>query len=511
MRCGLLLLAAGFLTANLSAANLDLRLSDAAMRGDQAAVRALLQDHADVNAAQPDGTTALHWAVRQDDLDTVEALLRAGANAKAATRYGVTPLYLAATSGNAAMIEKLLKAGADPNSANPSGETALMTAARTGKVEAVKMLLDHDAQVNPRESVRQQTALMWAVTENHPDVVKLLLAHGADLSAFTRVYVPEGDAPAPRVAGASGAGVARQRAIPTANGAMTPLLFAARDGHREIVDLLLDAGADIKWTSANRTSPLLVAIINGHIDLALHLLERGADPNTADAYGRAPLFGAVEMRDFNHERYPDLEMDGGDPTALIQALLAKGADPNARTNTVPARGFMQQDASWVNFDGETPFLRAALSGDVALMRTLIEKGADPNLPTYLGTTPLMAAAGINYVTAQTFLRSEEEYLDAIKLCLEKGADINATNSEGFTPMHGAANRGWESVIKLLAERGAKLDVKDKEGRTPLTFAGGVFLAVRPPEAKPKAIALLHQLMGDTTTATASGSASAGKP
>jgi uncharacterized protein len=496
MRIGLPFLAGGFLAACVSAASLDLRLPDAAMRGDHDSIRALLRDHADANAAQADGTTALHWAVRQNDLETVDALLGAGANVKLATRYGITPLYLAAENGNAAIMDKLLKAGADPNSATPGGETALMTAARTGKLDAVKLLLDRDARVNTRESMRQQTALMWAVTENHADVVKLLLEHGADLAAFTSVYMPEGDAPPPRVAGASGAGVARQRAIPTANGAMTPLLFAARGGSREIVDLLLNAGADLSWTSANRTSPLLIAIVNGHINLALHLLERGADPNTADAYGRAPLFAAVEMRDFNHERYPDLELDGGDPMALIQALLAKGADPNTRTNTVPVRGFMQQDASWVNFDGETPFLRAALSGDIELMRLLISKGADPNIPTFRGTTPLMAAAGINYVVGQTYLHSEEEYLDAIKLCLENGAEINATNSEGFTPMHGAANRGWESVIKLLAERGAKLDVKDKEGRTPLTFAGGVFLAVRPPEAKPKAIALLHQLMGD---------------
>ena len=482
--CGGYLLASFLTVAGLAATNGDARLADAVMRADKDAVQALLQQKAAVNGPQADGTTALHWAVRQNDLQTTDLLLRAGADVKATTRYGVTPLYLACTNGNAAIVEKLLSAGADANSANPGGETALMTAARTGKPDAVKALLDRGADVNAKEGVRGQTALMWAVVENHPEAARLLIARGADLNAHTMVYVPEGDAPPARPAQASGAGMTRQRAIPTANGAMTALLFAAREGNREMVQLLLDAGADMKWTSANRTSPLLIAILNGHINLAMSLLDRGADSNAVDAYGRGPLFAATELRNFNTERYPDLVMDGGNPMELIKALVAKGAKVNARTNTVPVRGFMQSDASWVNFDGQTPFLRAALSGDVALMRYLLEKGADPNIPTLRGTTPLMAAAGINYVVGQTFMHPESEYLEAVKLCLDKGNQINATNSEGFTPMHGAANRGWESVIQLLADNGAKLDVKDKEGRTPMTFAEGVFLAVRPPEAKP---------------------------
>jgi ankyrin repeat protein len=164
---------------------------------------------------------------------------------------------------------------------------------------------------------------------------------------------------------------------------------------------------------------------------------------------------------------------------------------------------MQFDASWVNFDGQTSFVRAALSGDIEVMRLLLEKGADPNIATTQGTTALMAASGVNWIPGQTYSRSEADYAEAVKLCLERGADVNAANSLGFTAMHGAANRGWESVIQILADHGAKLDVKDNAGRTPMTFAEGIFLAVRPPEAKPKAIALLKHLMAGATTTPAS--------
>ena len=210
--------------------------------------------------------------------------------------------------------------------------------------------------------------------------------------------------------------------------------------------------------------------------------------------GRAALFAAIDLRNFNHEKYGDLPTDGRDPLDLIKALLKKGANPNLKTDTVPVHGLMQFDASWVNFDGETPFVRAALSGDIEVMRLLLENGADPNIATTQGTTALMAAAGINWIPGQTYSHSEAEYVEAVKLCLDRGADVNAHNSLGLTAMHGAANRGWESMIQILADHGAKLDVKDNAGRTPMIFAQGIFLAVRPPEAKPKAIALLKQLM-----------------
>ena len=451
--------------------------------------------------AAPDGTTALHQAVRQNDVATVDALIERGADVKAATRYGVTPVSIAALNGNAAILRRLLDAGANPDTATPGGETALMTAARTGSVEAVKLLLDHGANVNAKDAVRAQTALMWAVTEKHPEIVKLLAARGADVNARTNVTIPKGEYSPARAGGAAGAGIIRQRALPKADGGMTPLLFAVRDGNTDMMRLLLELGADLEQSSGNHTSPLLIALLNGQVGIATELLERGANPNAADDYHRAALFAAIDLRNFNHEKYPFLYSDGRDPLDLIEALLAKGADPNLRTDTVPVHGLMQFDGSWVNFDGQTPFIRAALSGDIDVMRLLLQHGADPNIATAQGSTALMAASGINWIPAQTFSRSEAEYVEAVNLCLERGADVNATNSLGLAAIHGAANRGWVSVIQILADHGAKLDVKDNGGRTPMTFAEGTFLAIRPPAAKPEAIALLKKLMGSEATTT----------
>jgi len=469
------------------------------MRGDREAVRALLQKGVEIDAAQPDGMTALHWAARRDDVETAAVLLRAGARVTAATRYGILPLYLASVNGSAAMIDLLLKAGADANAATPGGETALMTAARTGRTDAVTLLVDRGANVNAREAVRGQTPLMWAVLENHQAVVRLLLARGADVNAQTNVSVPDGTSGKPEATsgdiGAHGPGIYRSRAVPSPSGAMTSLHFAARDGRLEMARILLDAGADIDRRSANGTGPLVAAITNNHIELALFLVEKGADVNAADDfYKRTPLFAAVERRnpDYTRDTAPPVA-DARDPMDLIKVLLERGARPNARVNTTPFRGFYQVSANWANFDGQTAFLRAALNGDITLMKLLLAHGADPNLATNDGATPLMAAAGINWVVAQTYSRSDAEFLEAARLCLELGNDVNAVNSQGFTAMHGAANRGFDAMIALLAKSGARLDVKDKQGRTPMTFAEGVFLAVQPPVRKPETIALLKKL------------------
>jgi ankyrin len=500
------------LSLMISAAPGDAKLADAAMRGDTATIRTLLQQRADINGAQTDGTTALHWAVRRDDLETVQLLLRAGARVTASTRYGVTPLYIAAANGTARTLDVLLRAGANPNAANPGGETPLMTASRTGSVEAVRLLLERGASVNAKEEVRGQTALMWAVTENHREVVTLLLERGADINAQTSVSIPDGmetsilraDGTQAQSAniGAAGPGVYRARAIPSPSGALTPLMFAAREGHQEMARLLVDAKANLNSRSANGTTALSIAIVNNKIELARYLLQAGADPNiTDDYYKRSPLFAAIEMRNLNFPpETPPPPPDPGNPLDLIKDLLDRGANPNARSNTAPVRGFMQLTGSWVNFDGQTPFIRAALAGDITVMRLLLEHGADPNLTTDQGSTAFMAAAGVNWVIGETFSRSEAEYLEAAKLCLEKGADVNAVNQQGFRAIHGAANRGFDAMIRYLAANGAQLDPKDSQGRTPMTFAEGVFLALQPPSRKPTTIALLQELMKQAPSA-----------
>jgi ankyrin repeat protein len=152
----------------------------------------------------------------------------------------------------------------------------------------------------------------------------------------------------------------------------------------------------------------------------------------------------------------------------------------------------------VDFTGQTPFLTASLAGDVTVMKMLLDKGADPHIPTYGGTTALMAAAGVNWVVDQTADHGPEALLEAFKMCVELGMDVNAVNSMGLTALHGAANRGSDDIIRLLVDLGARVDVADTEGRTPLTWAEGVFLATHPAQPKPSSIELIKQLSTGTT-------------
>lgn len=494
----------GLLPAFAAAAD-DTRLADAAMKGDGVAVRALLTENVDVNAPGKDGTPALHWSVRTDDLQTARLLITAGADATLPNRYGLTPLALATANGNAAMMGLLLEAGADPNAADPAGETMLMTASKIGVIEAVQLLLDRGAAVDAKDEAFQQTALMFAVRENRADVVRLLLSKGAAVNATTRVgATPNWVLPNSVPGFGHGVGIVRgglpargsRAPIP---GGLSPLQYAARDGRVDVAKILLDGGADINQVEANAITPLITAIVNNRVDMVRLLIDRGADIKAADWYGRTPLWAAVETRnmDFDNATF-DNSIDRAPFLALIKVLLDKGADPNVRMKEVPPirRAFLRVtgDLSWVDMTGQTPFLRAALAGDVAVMRLLLEYKADPQIPTFAGTTPLMIAAGINWVFSQTYDEGQAARLEAVKLCHELGMDVNAVNSMGLTALMGAANNGSDDIIRFLVENGAKLDPKDKEGRSALTWAEGVFLATHPGRPKPASIALLKELM-----------------
>jgi ankyrin repeat protein len=469
VRCarGLMLLAA-VSVASLGAAGNGLKVVDAVKQGNLAAVRALISQHADVNVAEADGMTALHWAVRADDVPTVQVLLRARANVKAVSRYGVTPIILAAQNGDTALVDALLKAGADPNSALPEGETVLMTAARTGSASAVKTLVAHGANINAKENWQGQTALMWAAAQNNAAAVKTLIDLGAEKNERSKLLsFPEFKFET------SGMAIT---VLP--RGGWTPLMYAARDGAIDAVRALADAKADLNATDPDGTTALMYAIINAHFDTAAALIEKGADPNVADSTGTTALYSAVDM----HTLGPMLSrpspklVDTLDAADIAKRLIDHGADVNARLKR-PILGrhhLPTGDASLG--EGTTALARAAKSNDLQLMRMLLDAGADPKLTLKDRTTPLMiAAAGGAVVGAYAIAIpvTEDSSIEAIKLCLERGVDVNAFNTNGATALHSAVQRGAERVVRYLGEHGAKLDMKNKQGRTPLDVALGV--------------------------------------
>jgi ankyrin repeat protein len=488
------------------------RLADAAMNRDVDAVRAMVREGADPDALGMYDTPALLWVVRYQDADTARRLLDAGADPNLRNAHGVGPLHLAVMNGDLVTARTLLEAGADPELRDHAGETPLFAAARTGDPAMTKLLLAHGARADTREPRYAQTPLHVAARESSVAVARLLIDGDADVNART---LP-GEIPAFRLpadnAGSKGVGIVRggwpdrgmRYPVP---GAKTPLLYSTRAGSLEMTRLLVEAGADLEQTDENGNTPLLNAILNasvandgraaGHFATAEYLIARGADVGASDWYGETPIWAAVDVRNLDIAGPGrDNGIDRERALRLIERLLAAGADPNARIREYPPeRRFVTRlgSLSWVDFTGQTPFLRAALAGDTTVMRLLLEHGADPNIATFGGTTPLMAAAGVNWVVNQTFDEGPGALLAAVELAHSHGNDVNAVNSMGLAAIHGAANRGSNDIIAYLASHGASLDIADHEGRTPLVWAGGVFLATHPPDRKPETIALLERL------------------
>ena len=468
----------------------EARVADAVEKQDAAAVLALLAQKADVNAAQADGTTALMWAVRQDDAELVDRLLRAGAKVSAANRYDITALNLACVNGNPAMIELLLKAGADANASGPEGETALMTVAHTGNVDAAKVLLAHGAKVDARESWRGQTALMWAAAQSHPAMVRELLAHGADVNARSAQQEWKRQVTAEP----------REKWMP--QGAMTPLLFAARQGCLECVQILAEKGADLNASDLEGVSPLLLALINGHYDVAGFLIGKGANVNAADKTGRTPLYSAVDFHTLPASNRPaPREIDNTlSSMDIVKMLIEHGANVNAQLERQqPYRTKLDRGDDTMFGAGTTPLLRAAKAGDTEVVRLLLAKGADAKLTTRTGINPLMAAAGVGTREEDTTGRhkTQTEAVETITLLLGAGVDVNAVDGAGRSALHGAAMWGLDQVVQFLGERGAKLDVKDKRGFTPLDAAegkaGGLGFDAATGEPHPTTAMLLRQL------------------
>jgi len=438
-----------------AAANLP--LINAARNADKESVRRLVQEKVDVNAAEGDGTTALHWASYRDDLESADLLIKAGANVDAANDLGATPLWTASLNGSAAMVRRLLEAGANPNAALLLGETPLMVAARSGNADVVQQLVARGANVNAR-AARGQTALMWAAAQKHPNVVKALLAQRADVHARSESW-RQMEAVSPH-------GVPEyNREIPY--GKNTPLMFAARVGDLESARLLVAAGANVNDEDAWGVSVVTLAAHSGFRDLVEFLLDKGADPNRSAA-GFAPLHEAIMRRD----------------EALVRTLLAHGADPQARLQAwTPTR----RQSSDLHFEpelvGANPYWLAARFWQPNVMRLLVELGADPHFVHRSdrivdgkegraydhrldATNALMAALGMggggNAWVQPDRSRREALTLDTVKLAVDLGVDVNATNTDGRTALDAAKTLKYETVVAYLVSKGAKAGVTDKK-------------------------------------------------
>ncbi len=480
-------------------------VADAAARGDRDAVKALLKNAADVNAAQGDGMTALHWAAMNGDVDLAQMLIVAGANVKATTRLGsYTPLYLASQQGQGAIIQALIKAGGDVKAGTPNGTTPLMVAAASGELDAVKVLVDAGSDVNAKDGVRLQTPLMYAAASNRAAVITYLASKGADLKAASKVsdlanlsregagfggnpQVP-GAPGGQGAAGAQGAQAGGRRGpmpgvdrnynlneLIVAHGGLTPLLYAARQGYLESATALLSAGADVNGESAgDRTSPLLMAIINGHFDLAKMLLDKGANPNAVSAQGVSPLYGVLNVEWAPKALYPQPQAHKQQKLSyleLMKALIDKGADVNARTRMKVWYSGYSFDLSGVDEIGASVFWRAAYASDIAAMKLLVASGADPNVPT-------MKPAGRARFGDMTETREvvDQSGLPPIPVGGPSVTPLHAAAGVGYGEGFGAnshrfAPTGMLAAVKFLVEElGADVNAADHEGNTALHHA-----------------------------------------
>ena len=475
---GLLLVLAGAYAA--AAAPPEAALADAARRGDWAAVRTLLEEGADVDAREGDGSTALHWASYRDDREAAARLIRAGADVDAANDLGVTPLWAACENGSSAMVEILLGAGADPDVPLPFGETPLMTAARAGNADVVGRLLDAGADVDAATAegaYGAQTALMWAVAQRHPSVVAVLLAHGADVDARSTTFT-ETVKTISTYANYGLQCVPRDECYITEvpSGGFTPLLFAARVGDVASARLLVAAGADVNQAAPDGAGALAVAALSGSAAVAALLLDSGADPNAAGG-GYAPLHAAILHRD----------------PMLVEALLSAGADPDARVSASTRYTRDSADFFFPPWFVRAPaFWLAARHREAGLMRLLARHGADPlatHRPAYWTSdrrtaasrmwveegeiTALMAAVGLGgrdplwavdhraRVAEATELgqgpdRAEAEAatLAAVRAAVELGVDVGAADARGRTAVSAAMSDGFDDVVAFLVEHGA---------------------------------------------------------
>jgi ankyrin repeat protein len=467
----------------------DNSLAGLIQAGHRDAALKMIAAGADVNAAQGDGTTPLHWAAYKIDADLVKALLQRGAKPDVINNYGSSPLAEAVKVANAGLVKMLLDAGSNVEVPNQEDQTALMLAARAGSLDVADLLVRHGANVNAKEKWRGQTALMWAADAGSAAMTRFLIAHKADVNARALAN----DWPTQMT------GEPRNQYRPT--GGLTPLLYAARSGCKDCVAALLDAGADVNHPNPDGVTPLMVAMDNFAFDTAKLLFERGANPHVWDWWGRTPLYTAIDMNTYSLDAYaertgPPIIKEKTTALELARLFLDAGVNPNSQLNMHrPGRGGNSgRFADEIITTGATPLLRAAGAQDKAAVRLLLDHGARVDVPNVMGVTPLMAAAGLGMEPSPRFNPDAADVQDrsiaTLEMLVAAGADVNARITDvksttarmgrgsslpergGQSALFGAVQWGWPRVVQYLIAHGAKADAVDDRGVSPLDAASG---------------------------------------
>ena len=472
-----------------TAAAADNSLAGLIQGGNRDAALKMIAAGADVNKAQGDGTTPLHWAVYKIDAELTRALLQRGAKPNVINSYGSSPLAEAVKVADARLVGMLLDAGSDANVPNQEGQTALMLAARAGSLDIANLLVRRGADVNAKEKWRGQTALMWAADARSAEMTRFLISRKADVNARALAN----DWPSQMT------GEPRNQYRPT--GGLTPLLYAARSGCKDCVAALLDAGADVNRPTPDGVTPLIVAMDNFAFDTAKLLFERGANPHIWDWWGRTPLYTAIDMNSYSLDTYeertgPPIVTEKTTALELARLFLDAGVNPNPQLNMHrPGRGGNSgRFADGIITTGATPLLRAAASQDKDAVKLLLDHGGRVDVPNVMGATPLIAAAGLGMEQSPRFNPDAADVQDrsiaTLEMLLAKGADVNAKITDvksrtarwgrgntlpergGQSALFGAVQWNWPKVVQYLIGHGAKVDVVDDMGLSPLDAAAG---------------------------------------
>jgi ankyrin repeat protein len=431
--------------ASVTAAGGDGPLVKAINAGDLQSVRSLLKTGTDVNARSGDGSTPLLWAAHSSNLDIARALIAAKAAVDVPNDFGVTPLLAASRNGDAPMVELLLRAGADPKRSHPEGETPLLSAARAGSVPAVRLLLARGVDVNHAEQFQQTTALMWAAAEGHLDVVDLLLEAGADPNRQGHVT-----------------SLTTRHNADHPTGGFTALMFAARNGNEAIVRKLLARGANINLKNGDAASAAMVAMYNDRFDVAAMLIEQGSDVNDGS------LYVAVEMRDATTDQFafdgsrrrPDHE-NGKTALDLMKMLLERGADPNARFKGQFHSTHMPNTDRFDN----TPFFRAAVAADVEALKLMIAHGAKVDQAPPVEKAPEIKPGDINVGGPRP---NPNAGRPAAMVAMTGGRGPAMTGGpayirDGAAPFREPGSRKPEEAFALIIGAGANPNAKGPDG------------------------------------------------